>query len=227
MTPEDRIAHRIAAVLRPGECVNLGVGLPGRVLDHLPAGSGVCLQSETGLLNYELRESRALAGDWRLLGEYIDANGNVAVLRPGGAVLDLVDSFGLMRSGRVDTAVLGAYQVDAMGRLASWSRGLGHETGMGGAMDLLAGARRVIAALRHTDRSGRSKIVRQLTLPPTGERRVDLVVTELGVMEVTARGLILRELEDGVQLEQVLASTDAPLDVGLRPRASSRAEGGS
>jgi acetate CoA/acetoacetate CoA-transferase beta subunit len=205
MDAKELIARRIAIELKSGSLVNLGIGLPTAVANYLPTGADIFFQSENGLIGMEpLRESG-------MEDEYLtDAGGSFIGAVPGACSFDSCFSFGLIRGGHLDVTVLGGLEVDEGGLLANWTIPGKMIPGMGGAMDLVTGAKRVIVAMTHTAK-GRSKILKKCTLPLTAIRPVSLVVTELAVIEPTAKGLVLKELAPGVKVETVLAATEATL----------------
>lgn len=207
LAPETVICRRIARELRPGTLVNLGIGLPTAVANHLPPGVGVFFQSENGMVGMGARPPEGMEDEF-----LTDAGGGFVTALPGSATVDSATSFGLIRGGHLDTTVLGALEVDATGRLANWMIPGKMVPGMGGAMDLVSGARRVLVAMNHTAR-GRPKIVSRCSLPLTSIRRVTLIVTELAVIQPEDEGLVLRECAPGVTVDQVLAATEAPLIV--------------
>jgi acetate CoA/acetoacetate CoA-transferase beta subunit len=207
MNPQTIIATRIAQELRAGMLVNLGIGIPTLVANHLPEGMQVFFQSENGLIG-----TGAIPAEGMAHPLLTDAGGRPVTALPGASTFDSAMSFGLIRGGHVDVTVLGGLQVDQAGRLANWMIPGRMVPGMGGAMDLVCGARRVIVAMQHSAR-GKSKIVRECDLPLTSIRPVDLVVTELAVIAFPGGVATLRETAPGVTVEQVIAATDAELVV--------------
>ena len=201
------IARRVAQELKPGNLVNLGIGLPTLVASLVPHDAYIFFQSENGIIGMQSVPEEGLEAD-----DLTDAGGSPISALPGAATFDSAMSFGLIRGGHLDITVLGGLQVDRMGRLANWTVPGSMVPGMGGAMDLVTGAKRVIVAMTHTAK-GEPKIVEVCTLPITSERRVDLIVTELAVLEPSADGLVLRELAPGVDVDTVLRSTAARLIV--------------
>jgi len=193
--------------LREGMLVNLGIGIPTLVSKFLPAGMHVYFQSENGLIG-----TGAPPSDGMHHPLLTDAGGRPVSALPGACTFDSATSFGLIRGGHVDVTVLGALQVDATGLLANWMVPGKMVPGMGGAMDLVTGARRVIVAMQHTAK-GQPKIVKRCSLPLTSARAVDLVVTELAVIAFADGRAVLRELAPGVTVDQVLAATEAELDI--------------
>ncbi|MGH7070760.1 MAG: 3-oxoacid CoA-transferase subunit B [Acetobacteraceae bacterium] len=211
MDPETIIARRIARELRPGMLVNLGIGIPTLVARHLPEGVQLFFQSENGLIGTGTVPEEGMGHP--LL---TDAAGHPVTALPGASTFDSAMSFALIRGGHLDLTVLGGLQVDQRGRLANWMIPDKMVPGMGGAMDLVSGARRVIVAMRHSAR-GEPKVVRECTLPLTSVRPVDLVVTELAVISFAGGRAILAETAPGVSVEQVIAATAAELCIVRQP----------
>ena len=207
MNPHAIIARRIARELRPGMLVNLGIGIPTLVANYLPAGINVFFQSENGLIGTGPVPEEGMAHP-----TLTDAGGRPVSALPGASTFDSAMSFGLIRGGHLDLTVLGGLQVDANGRLANWMIPNKMVPGMGGAMDLVSGAKRVIVAMQHTAK-GAPKIVKTCSLRITSARPVDLVVTELAVIAFPEGRATLLETAPGVSTTQVIASTEAPLTV--------------
>jgi acetate CoA/acetoacetate CoA-transferase beta subunit len=205
LTPNEVIARRVAQEFTEGMLVNLGIGLPTQVANYLPKNMTVFLQSENGLIGLGARPPEGMEDD-----DLTDAGGTPVMAIPGAARIDSVFSFGLIRGGHLDITVLGGLQVDAQGRLANWMIPGKMAPGMGGAMDLVSGAKKVIIAMQHTAK-GVHKIVEKYSLPLTATRPVSLIVTELAVIEPTPAGLILKELAPGVTIDDVIAATGAQL----------------
>jgi acetate CoA/acetoacetate CoA-transferase beta subunit len=213
MNVKDLIARRVALEIEPNTLVNLGIGLPSLVANHLPDDVHVFFQAENGVIGLGARPPEGMEDP-----DLTDAGGGFVTAVPGAASIDSAMSFGLIRGGHLDMTVLGGLQVDERGYLANWTVPGKMVPGMGGAMDLVAGAKRVIVAMTHTQK-GKPKIVKACSLPLTAERRVDLVVTELAVIEPTEDGLVLRETAPDVTVEDVRSATEAdllvPNEVGL------------
>jgi acetate CoA/acetoacetate CoA-transferase beta subunit len=205
MDAKEIIARRVAQEMRDRTLVNLGIGLPTLVARHVPEGMLVAFQSENGIIGFGARPPEGMEDP-----NLTDAGGGFISAIPGAFAFDSAMSFALIRGGHLAMTVLGGLQVDAGGRLANWMVPGRLVAGMGGAMDLVAGAKRVVIAMQHAAK-GEAKIVPELTLPPTAARPVSLVVTDLAVIEPTPEGLVLRERAPGVTVEAILATTTAPL----------------
>lgn len=205
MDAKEIIARRVARELRDRTLVNLGIGLPTLVASYVPEGISVAFQSENGIIGFGAPPPEGMEDP-----HLTDAGGGFISALPGAMSFDSATSFALIRGGHLDMTVLGGLQVDAKGWLANWMVPGKIVPGMGGAMDLVAGARRVVVAMQHSVK-GQSKIVKELALPATAARPVSLIVTELAVIEPTEAGLVLRECAPGVSVAEIVANTAAPL----------------
>jgi len=208
MDSKEKIARRVAQEMRDGYYVNLGVGIPVMVASFIPAGMEVVLEAENGMLGIGAYPFEGQADP-----DLINAAKEPVTEIPGTSYFNSADSFTMIRGGHMDATVLGGMEVDEKGNLANWTVPGKKLQGMGGAMDLVSGARRVIIAMEHTTKDGKPKILKKCTLPLTGAEVVNLIVTELAVIEVTPEGLLLREVAPGVTPEEVQKVTEAKLQV--------------
>lgn len=207
------IAKRVAKELKDGDIVNLGIGLPTMVANYIPEGVNIFLQSENGFIGLGPAPEAGKEDK-----HIVNAGGQPVTILPGGAFFDSATSFGIIRGGHVDVTVLGALQVDEEGNLANWMIPGKMVPGMGGAMDLVVGAKKVIIAMEHTQK-GSPKILNKCTLPLTAAKQVDMIITEMGVMEVTDKGIVLKEINPEYTVEDVQAATEAKLIIAddLKP----------
>ena len=208
MSPRDRIAHRIGKMFKDGDFINLGIGMPTMVANHIPEGIRIHLQSENGFLGVGPTPDEGSEDK-----DIVNAGGMPVTILNGGSCFDSAASFGIIRGGHIAATVLGALQVDEKGNLANWMIPGKLVPGMGGAMDLVAGARKVIIMMEHTAKDGSPKIMQECTLPLTAIGEVDIIVTELGLMELTDKGIVLKELAEGVSVEEIQSKTQAKLIV--------------
>lgn len=208
MDIRELIARRIAKDFKDGMLVNLGVGIPTLIPNYLPPNVNVWLESENGIIGFN-----GVAKKGEEYPFFIDASKAFTTIRPGGCIIDSTLSFGVIRGGHLDCTVLGALQVDEEGNLANWIVPGGRLAGMGGAMDLVTGAKKVIIATEHCSKDGKSKILKKCTFPLTGIKVVDIIVTDLAYIEVTEKGLVLKEVAPGVSVQDVIAKTEASLIV--------------
>jgi 3-oxoacid CoA-transferase B subunit len=202
----ERIVKRVAGFFKDGDLVNLGIGMPTMLANFIPDGINILLQSENGFTGIGPSPEAGMEDK-----DTVNAGGAPVTILPGGACFDSAMSFALIRGGHVDATVLGALEVDEKGNLANWVVPGKLVPGMGGAMDLVTGAKTVIIAMEHTTKDGAPKILKSCSLPLTAVNAVDFIVTELGVMEMTKEGIVLRELAEGVTAEEIQSKTEATL----------------
>ncbi|OTO72796.1 MULTISPECIES: 3-oxoacid CoA-transferase subunit B [unclassified Enterococcus] len=208
MNEREKIVKRVAQELEDGMVVNLGIGMPTMVANYVPENIRIILQSENGMLGMG-----GLADESNADPNIVNAGSKKITVNTGACYFDSATSFGIIRGGHVDLTVLGALQVDASGSLASHIIPKKMVPGMGGAMDLVTGSKKVIIAMTHTAKNGAPKILDAITLPATAINKVNMIVTELAVIEVTPKGLLLTEIAEGTTVEEVLQKTEAPVVV--------------
>ena len=204
----DQIAKRIARELKDGMYVNLGIGVPTLVANNVPDDIEIVLQSENGMLGIG-----PFPTEDEVDADLINAGKQTVTLREGGSYFDSALSFGMIRAGKVDLTVLGAMEVSDQGDIANWKVPGKMVKGMGGAMDLVASAKNIIVAMMHTDKEGNSKLLKQCSLPITGLKCVQRVVTDLGFFEITDKGFLLKEYAPGVTVEEIKAKTEGRLEI--------------
>jgi acetate CoA/acetoacetate CoA-transferase beta subunit len=202
------IGARIAKELKDGDFVNLGIGLPTEAVNFIPAGVHVVFQSENGMLG--VGTSPETGTEDR---EMINAGGGFITALPGASFFDSATSFAIIRGGHIDITVLGALQVDAQGNLANWMIPGKMVPGMGGAMDLVTGAKKVIVAMEHCDKNGNSKVLKECSLPLTAKAKVSVIITDMAVIEVSQQGLVLKEIAEGLTIDEVVKATAAELNI--------------
>jgi acetate CoA/acetoacetate CoA-transferase beta subunit len=206
LNPRDLIARRVAREVKPDTLVNLGIGLPSMVANFLPDGVHVFFQAENGVIGLGARPPEGMEDP-----DLTDAGGGFVTAVPGAASIDSAMSFGLIRGGHLDMTVLGGLQVDERGFLANWTVPGKMVPGMGGAMDLVAGVKRVVVVMDHTNKAGEPKLLKECTLPLTGKGVVDRIITNLGVLDVAHKGLHIVETAPGVTRDEIVAKTEAAI----------------
>ncbi len=204
----EQIAKRIAQEVEDGYCVNLGIGIPTLVANYIPNNKSVMLQSENGLLGMG-----AFPKEADIDADLINAGKQTVTAVPGSSFFSSADSFAMIRGGHIDLTVLGAMEVDEQGSIANWMVPGKMIKGMGGAMDLVAGAKNVIVAMQHTDKEGNSKLRKACTLPLTGIKCIKKIVSDYGVIEITAQGFVLKEYAPDLTPEKVLAATEGKMTI--------------
>lgn len=206
MNAKEMIVRRIAKEFRDGDIINLGIGMPTMATDYIPEGISVIVQAEHGFIGMGARPKEG-EENWNL----VDAGGKPTSIIQGGAFFDSALSFAMIRGGHIDKTVLGALQVDQQGNLANWMIPGKMVPGMGGAMDLVVGAKKVIVAMEHTTKDGEPKILKECNLPLTACHEVDLIITNMAVIEVTSKGLLVKEIAPDVSIEDLRQATEADL----------------
>lgn len=206
MNSRELIARRVAKEFKSGMVVNLGFGIPTLSSNYIPDGTSVILQTENGGLSFGSAPKKGQADP-----DLGNAGGEPITMLPGASTFDLATSFAIIRGGHVDMTVLGALELDQEGNIANWKIPGAFVPGMGGAMDLLTGAKKVVAALAHNDKNGKSKILKKCTLPLSASKVVDIIITDKAVIDVTNDGLVLKEVAPGLTVDDVIKATEADL----------------
>lgn len=205
---KELMVKRVAKEFKSGDVVNLGIGIPTQVANHIPEGVEITLQSENGFVGIGPAPAEGEEDK-----DVVNAGGKPVTILPGGACFDSATSFAIIRGGHLAATVLGALEVDQRGNLANWMVPGKMVPGMGGAMDLVTGARKVIVVTEHVTKDGAPKILKQCRLPLTAKGKVSLIVSDMAVMEVTKKGLVLKEIAPGVTVDEIRASTEAEFTV--------------